>query len=448
MIPEKFKERMKQMLWDEYDEFIAALEDGDAVRALRVNNLKCSPEAFENMCSFEVTPLDAVEGAYRFTEEKVGGDPLHHAGAYYVQDPSAMMPVYAARSYIWPGMKVLDMCAAPGGKTSQLASLLHGEGVLVANEKVTSRARILQGNIERMGIRNAVVLNYGPEAVAQCYRNYFDFVLCDAPCSGEGMFRKYDNAGEEWSEENVLLCAARQKEILSYAAKTVAENGYLMYSTCTFSKEENEEVIRHFLSCHNDFEIVPVSESVKAVTVGGENMPEARRFYPHRCEGEGQFLCLLHRTDGQREEYSGKNNLLKLSKEEKKVCEAFLADTLGYVPDGLYLLRNTVVIADEELCAPDGAFSCGVSLGEVTKGRLVPHHHFFSAFGGEMKRKAEFSVEDANVEKYLRGEGVQAEVPNGWCAVVFGGVAVGGGKAVDGFVKNHYPKGLRLRDSQ
>lgn len=434
------------MLWDEYDEFIAALEDGEAVRALRVNNLKCTPEAFEENCSFKTEPLEAVDGAYRFYEEKVGGDPLHHAGAYYVQDPSAMMPVYAARSYIWPGMRVLDMCAAPGGKTSQLASLLHGEGVLVANEKVTSRARILQGNVERMGVKNAVVLNLGPEAIAENYRDYFDFVLCDAPCSGEGMFRKYDNAGDEWSEENVLLCAARQREILSCAAKAVAENGYLMYSTCTFAKEENEEVIRHFLSKHSDFEAVHVSEDVQAITVAGENLPEGRRFYPHRSAGEGQFLCLLHRIDGEKADYSAKNNLTKLSKEERKVCEAFLKDTLGYIPEGLYTLRGTVVLCDEELAAPDGTFSCGVSLGEVTKGRLVPHHHFFSAYGGEMLRRAELQVGDPRVEKYLRGEGIPCEIENGWCAVTVGGVSVGGGKAVDGFIKNHYPKGLRLRD--
>lgn len=445
MIPEKFKERMKRQLWDEYDEFIAALEDGEAVRALRVNELKCSDEKFETLCRFKTEKIGGIDDAYRFYEEKIGADPLHHAGAYYVQDPSAMIPVAAAHDIIWPGMKVLDMCAAPGGKTSQIAALLGGEGVLVSNEKVTSRARILQGNVERMGIRNAVVINCNPDAVAKNYRRYFDFVLCDAPCSGEGMFRKYENAADEWSEENVLMCAARQKEILHYASKCVAGGGYLMYSTCTFSEEENEKVVLNFLSEHENFRVVELPEEIKSITSDGICLPKARRFYPHRFPGEGQFLCLMKKSGDEKREASFEGNQKKMKKEDKKVCEDFLLDVLGYVPDGLAMLRENAVIADG-LSAPDGTFSCGVMLGEVTKGRIVPHHHFFSAYGGEMRRKVELATDDPRLAAYLRGEGFSADVKNGWCAVTVSGIAVGGGKAVDGYVKNHYPKGLRLRD--
>lgn len=445
MIPESFKNRMKEMLGDEYDEFIMALEKRDAVRSLRVNKLKCSSAHFEELCDFRIDPIDHIAFAYRFYEDKIGGNPLHHAGAFYVQDPSAMLPVAAAKKIIWPGMRVLDMCAAPGGKTTQLASLLLSEGCLVSNEKVTSRARILQGNIERMGIKNAVVINCSPDAVAKNYKKCFDFVLCDAPCSGEGMFRKYDNAADEWSEENVQLCAERQKEILHYAAKTVAGGGYLMYSTCTFSKEENEDVISEFLEDHSSFEIVPIDEDIKAVTSEGIGMPEARRFYPHKAEGEGQFLCLLRKKEGDKFDVSFDDNLKKLKKEDALVCEEFLVDTLGYVPAQIKLLRENAVIADD-LAAPDGTFSCGVTLGEVTKGRLIPHHHFFSAYGAEMLRRVDLALDDPRVVAYLRGEGIEAEVENGWCSVTVGGVAVGGGKAVNGYVKNHYPKGLRLRD--
>ncbi len=445
MIPEKFKIRMKEMLGEEYESFIAALEDGEAIRSLRVNNLKCTPEHFEELCSFKLEKIEHVNGAYRFFEEKIGGDPLHHAGAFYVQDPSAMLPVAAAKELIWPGMRVLDMCAAPGGKSTQLAALLLGEGFIVSNEKVTSRARILQGNMERMGVKNAVVINCNPDAVARNYKRCFDFVLCDAPCSGEGMFRKYDNAAEEWSEENVSLCAERQMEILHYAAKTVAGGGYLMYSTCTFSKEENEDVISEFLRDHSSFEIVPVSEEIKAITADGIDMPEARRFYPHKAAGEGQFLCLMRRAEGEKSDVSFKGNLKKLKKEDKAVCVEFLIDTLGFVPDKIRQLRENAVLVDG-LAAPDGTFSCGVTLGEVTKGRLVPHHHFFSAYGAEMLRRVELEPDDPRVSAYLRGEGFNADIENGWCAVTVGGVAAGGGKAVSGYVKNHYPKGLRLRD--
>lgn len=445
MIPEKFKIRMKEMLGEEYDAFIAALEKDEAVRSLRVNKIKCLAQHFEEICDFKIDPIEHIAFAYRFYEDKIGGNPLHHAGAFYVQDPSAMLPVAAAKGIIWPGMKVLDMCAAPGGKTTQLASLLLSEGCLVANEKVTSRARILQGNVERMGIKNAVVINCSPDVVAKNYKKCFDFVLCDAPCSGEGMFRKYENAAEEWSEENVQLCAERQKEILHYAAKTVAGGGYLMYSTCTFSKEENEDVISEFLEDHSSFEIVPIDEDVKAVTSEGIGMPDARRFYPHKADGEGQFLCLMRKKEGEKADISFDDNLRKLKKEEKTVCEEFLIDTLGFVPDDIRMLRDNAVIADG-LAAPDGTFSCGVTLGEVTKGRLVPHHHYFSAYGAEMLRKVDLEPNDPRLVAYLRGEGFNAEVENGWCAVTVCGIAIGGGKAVNGYVKNHYPKGLRLRD--
>ncbi len=445
MIPESFKNRMKEMLGDEYDEFIAALEKNEAVRSLRANKLKCSAQHFEEICNFKVDPIEHIAFAYRFYEDKIGGNALHHAGAFYVQDPSAMLPVAAGKRIIWPGMRVLDMCAAPGGKTTQLASLLLGEGCLVSNEKVTSRARILQGNIERMGIKNAVVTNCSPDIIAKNYKKYFDFVLCDAPCSGEGMFRKYDNAADEWSEENVLLCAERQKEILHYAAKTVAGGGYLMYSTCTFSKEENEDVISEFLEDHSSFEIVPIDEDVKAVTTEGIGMPEARRFYPHKADGEGQFLCLLRKKEGEKYDISFEDNLKKMKKEDKTVCEEFLMDTLGFVPDHIRFLRENAVLSND-LAAPDGTFSCGVTLGEVTKGRLVPHHHFFSAYGAEMLRRVELTLEDSRVAAYLKGEGIAADIENGWCAITVEGIAVGGGKAVNGYVKNHYPKGLRLRD--
>ncbi len=433
------------MLGEEYDAFIAALEKDEAVRSLRVNKIKCLAQHFEEICDFKIDPIEHIAFAYRFYEDKIGGNPLHHAGAFYVQDPSAMLPVAAAKGIIWPGMKVLDMCAAPGGKTTQLASLLLSEGCLVANEKVTSRARILQGNVERMGIKNAVVINCSPDVVAKNYKKCFDFVLCDAPCSGEGMFRKYENAAEEWSEENVQLCAERQKEILHYAAKTVAGGGYLMYSTCTFSKEENEDVISEFLEDHSSFEIVPIDEDVKAVTSEGIGMPEARRFYPHKADGEGQFLCLMRKKEGEKADISFDDNLRKLKKEEKSVCEEFLVDTLGFVPDDIRMLRDNAVIADG-LAAPDGTFSCGVTLGEVTKGRLIPHHHYFSAYGAEMLRKVDLQLNDPRLIAYLRGEGFNAEVENGWCAVTVCGIAIGGGKAVNGYVKNHYPKGLRLRD--
>ncbi len=442
VVPQKFKDRMKEMLGDDFDNFISALEENEAVRALRVNTLKTKISDFEACCDFRIDALDVTDGDYRFYEEKIGGHPLHHAGAFYVQDPSAMAPVAAASEIIWPGMKVLDMCAAPGGKTSQLASLLCGEGVLVSNEIVPARARILMGNVERMGVKNAVVTNLSPEDLALDYEEYFDFVLCDAPCSGEGMFRKYEVACEEWSEENVLLCAERQKDILENAAKTVGGGGYLMYSTCTFSKEENEDVISSFLEKHHEFQLVPVLESVVAVTAEAIGLGCARRFYPHINDGEGQFLALLKKEEGPAGDVSFKSKLKPLTKEDRAVCEDFLVECIGYVPSGLAMHKDNVVIADR-IDAPDGAFSCGVTLGEVVKGRVVPHHHFFSAYGKEFIHRVDLEMSDVRLSAYLRGEQIYYDIENGWCSVSVCGVPIGGGKAVDGFVKNHYPKGLR-----
>lgn len=450
MIPEAFLHRMCEQLGAQYPAFQRSMDDMP-VRALRLNPLKCAEHLA--ITDIQTKPLPFSGGGYIFSCDSIGRHPLHHAGAFYVQDPSAISTVSAAAHVLKAGMRVLDLCAAPGGKSTHLAGILGGTGMLVSNEISKERCRILRQNMERIGVRNAVITSMDSEKISEIFPYFFDFVLVDAPCSGEGMFRKYPEAVQEWSEENVAMCAARQKKILADAAKTVAGGGYLLYSTCTFSREENEQVLDWFLSENSDFAMIPVAADVVAVTAEGisdgtRDFSTARRFYPHLSDGEGQFLCLLQRQGDMRETAAFRDALRPLSKEEDKVVNTFFLDTFGFIPKHLAGLREDVILLSDgiEGC-PAGAFCCGVPVGKVTKGRLIPHHHLFSAYGGSFLRKVDLPAESPQCIAYLRGEGFSWEnaADNGWCAVQIDNIPCGGGKIVNGYVKNHYPKGLRMQ---
>lgn len=455
-LPEEFKNRMKALLGAEYESFLSSFENEKAIRALRVNTVKISTEEFSEKSDLSLKPLVFCDNGFIFDEEKVGGHPLHHAGAFYVQDPGAMCSVAAISHIVRSDMKVLDLCASPGGKSGQLLEMID-RGYLVSNEIDRKRCRILRGNLERMGAVRAVVTNTDSCDIADTFGGIFDLVVCDAPCSGEGMMRKYDEAVEEWSTENVLMCAERQREILDNAARCVAPDGYLLYSTCTFSLEENEMTVDSFLSRNVDFRIVPVKESVKAVTADGvdfdgceHEMKEARRFYPHITEGEGQFLCLMQR-DRDSEVYIPKASKKKskekpadaLSKEELQAVEKFFSENMGGERHSFTKHGDTVMMSDDLPCHRAQAVR-GVAVGTVIKGRLEPHHHLFSALGKSFVRRIELSSKDPRSAEYLSGEVIDTDVKNGWCAVLIDGCPAGGAKVVDGKVKNHYPKGLRL----
>lgn len=454
MIPERFYERAASLFSaDEYERFIKALE-APAVRALRANSIKIPAADFEGNSAFPLSPLNFC-GGYAFSEEKIGADPLHHAGAYYVQDPSAMCAVAAAEEYIKPDFAVLDMCAAPGGKSTQAASLLGENGWLVSNEIDFKRSRVLRQNTERMGHRRTVVTSAEPAKIAVDFPRCFDFVITDAPCSGEGMLRKYEEAASEWSEENVLMCARRQQEILDQAECCVAPDGYLMYSTCTFSLEENEMIVDAFLTCHREYSVVSVLDAVKKATSDGicfdgcrNDMSECRRFYPHISPGEGQFICIMKRdASGDRGTFAGKSAAVPLSWADAKIVSDFLHTVMSDGTDNIEItaLRDTVMISNGLPC-PDYALCCGVAAGQITKGRMEPHHHLFSAYGNNFKVCAELNSDE--IKAYLRGETVDRRdgwSENGWCAVTYLGCAVGGGKIVGNTLKNHYPKGLRIR---
>ena len=444
-LPEAFVTRMKGLLGEGYEAYEASFQ-APAVRSFRVNTNKISLEEFEKLDSFSSGKIPYVETGYYLDYDKIGNHPIHHAGMIYVQDPGAMAPAECLD--IQPDWRVLDLCAAPGGKSSQLRNKLGEEGILVSNEIIASRCRILTGNMERLGFRNTVTTCMAPAKLAKLFPKTFDLVMVDAPCSGEGMFRKDENAIDEWSLENVLHCAARQKDILESAAAAVKDGGHIIYATCTFSLEENEMVLDHFLTAHPDFELLPVREAVRSHTAEGisfagcrcENLHDARRFYPHKSRGEGQFMAVLHNKN----EASGCHTTPSRKMEKlDKVITDFLDDVLtDYDKTHVTVYNGNPVYFTPDMEIPKGAaFSCGVTIGEVRKNYIQPHHQFFMALGPKFRRKVELT--GADLERYLHGEEIGVDCPNGWAVVTTHGCSLGGVKVVNGRAKNHYPKGLR-----
>lgn len=457
-LPTEFLNRMKYML-DDFDEFLSAYEK-PTVRAIRLNKFKYTKQKLENTFGELLETIDAVDGGYIYLgDDKIGNHPLHHAGAFYVQEPGAMAVVACAP--IQSGMKILDLCASPGGKTTHAASELGDTGIVLSNEYVKSRCTTLLSNIERMGIKNSIVMNCDTSYFASSYVGVFDLVIADAPCSGEGMFRKSEDALEMWSLENVEMCAKRQQEILQNGAKCVKNGGYLLYSTCTFSPEENEMTVDKFLRSHPDFKLVRVPKAIEAISRDGvrfkgvecENIEFARRFYPHVFPCEGQFAALMQKCGGDDTQYIEKRNLfderssdnVKITPADKKVIDAFLKSTLADLDLDYIMRKDGVYILSKELSLlKNNVFSCGVKLGELQKGQIRPHHRFFMAYGAKFLQKIELELSDPRVEKYLRGEEISAPKElRGYCAVLCDGAVLGGAKVSNGIAKNHYPKGLR-----
>lgn len=447
-LPVDFVNRMKTLLGDEYAEYEHAANE-QPVRAFRVNTDKISIQTFEKINPFGSEKIPYVDNGYYLDFDKVGNHPFHHAGLIYVQEPAAMAPAECID--IAPDSYILDMCAAPGGKSTQLKNKLGENGILVSNEIIPSRCKILTGNIERLGLKNCVTTCMDTSRLAATFPDTFDVIMVDAPCSGEGMFRKDDVAIQEWSQENVDKCAYRQAEILENAVKCLKSGGTIIYATCTFSLEENEMTVDNFLKAHPDFEIAPVADRVQAATCDGikfdgcacENIHFARRFYPHKTKGEGQFMAVLrHKGEKDFSRYTAKKQNVKID----PVLLQFLDDTLEtYNKDEITLYGDTPVFYSGDIEIKKGtAFMCGVTIGEIKKNYVLPHHQLFMAYGKDFKRKIDLSSDHQDVVKYLHGEELKVDCPNGWAVVTVCGAALGGAKVSNGVAKNHYPKGLRI----
>lgn len=475
-LPIEFEKKMKAFLGNEWDDFLYSY-DNNRFQALRFNTLKVqSPE--ERMRILKTLKISSekkvswANEAYYFDENvRPGKHPYHEMGLYYIQEPSAMSA--AALLAPKPGMRVLDLCAAPGGKSTQLATYLGDSGLLVSNEINTQRSRILSQNIERMGIKNAIVTNEDSFVLASHFPGFFNAIQVDAPCSGEGMFRKLPEAIEQWSMENVAICAARQKEILDNAAVMLKPGGVIVYSTCTFSKEENEDVIEYFLERHPDF-----------------TLEEMERFWPHKVDGEGHFVAKLVRRGGvnelgadydvcedscnkvedtglkaDRKTKKNKNSKNRknetkpaLTKENMKLLTEFLDETIS--EDMAAWIKNSrlVMFGEQLYRLPDMEVDikglkvqrAGLHIGEFKKQRFEPSHSLALALKlSEAKNVVKLTWDDPQTTGFFNGQSVMlsdeqtAECKKGWALVCVDGYTAGWGKVNGTQVKNHYPKGLR-----
>jgi len=429
MLPEAFLKRMEHQLGEEYPAFLASLERPRAV-ALRFNPLK--GEAPQLDFVQQPVPWEPM-GYYYDPQARPGLHPYHEAGVYYLQEASAMAPVTLLDPQ--PGEWVCDLCAAPGGKTTQIAGRMAGEGFLLCNEINPKRARILSRNIERMGVGNALVTNEHPEKLSQRLAGSFDKVLIDAPCSGEGMFRKEGAAVTDWSQETVEMCARRQQEILNSGARLVRPGGRLVYSTCTFAPEENEQAIAAFLETHPDFTM----ETADApwFTPAGVG---AFRLLPHKLLGEGHFAAVLRREGNAEREEPAAVQGQKLPKEWMDFSKDLgirlpagqaisFGQSLYWAPEGMPEIKGFKVERP------------GLELGVAKKGRFEPAHALALWLRG-CARVQDFASDSPEITAYMHGEVVPTK-EKGWCLVTVDGYSIGWGKGAENVLKNHYPKGLR-----
>ena len=456
MSTEYFEHRERALLGERYDALYAAPSES-AARGVTVSALRTTPEQFAAKADFslEASPFCKAAFVVHQPDFKPGRHPYHHAGVFYSQEPSASSaaPLLGVR----PGMRVLDLCAAPGGKSSQLAAALQGRGVLVSNEYVAARAEILKSNLERMGVSNAVVLNETPARIAEALPEFFDRVLVDAPCSGEGMFRKDKKMVKAWEEHGPSFFSKIQKSIITQAAQMLRPGGMLLYSTCTFSPEENEQTIEYLLQEYPEFQICEM-EGYEGFVNGMPQVTESRneelkktvRIFPHRMKGEGHFLALLQKGEAHPALPSGTD-----TGKPKKLPEEFTSFLSHvhreFLPSRMELRGDKVYYMPADLPSIRGIrfLRTGLLLGELKKNRFEPSQAFaMNLKMEEYDQILNLPVSDERVIKYLKGDTLDVEdlvslKEKGWYLVCVDGYPLGFGKLINQMLKNKYLPGWR-----
>lgn len=445
-LPDKFCERMQELLGDEYEAFLTSYET-NVNRGIRINTNKVfNKEDFLSKIGDAEQVLWCETGYYIPDNGLSGNHPYHAGGAFYFQEPSAM--AVAEGLPLTENCKVLDLCAAPGGKTTHIAARMKNKGLLISNEIIPKRAAVLAENAERMGLTNTIVLNETPEHLAERFKGYFDFIIVDAPCSGEGMFRKEPQAVTEWGEAHTLSCAMRQKNILDDAYRMLKKGGYIMYSTCTFSYDENEKVVEYMIEKYNTELCKP--ENLEALSCGiGSGMENCRRVFPHKQKGEGHFMALLRRTEENtraeapvakkdKKSESALAEAVKMYREfEKGALNIKCEGEFVLFGDNLYLMPEKINVDKLKV------LRCGLHLGVVKRNRFEPAHALSHAFELEAyKNKAAYPCKSDEIKKYMHGETISGD-EKGWCVVAADEIVIGWGKGSGGIIKNHYPKALR-----
>ncbi len=456
-LPENFTIRMEQMLGPEYEDFIASYEEPRNY-GIRINTLKLSTEEFLKISPFKLKPVPwAHEGFYIGEEDRPAKHPYYHAGLYYIQEPSAMTTISVLQPK--PGDRVLDLCAAPGGKSTQIAARLANKGVLVTNDVNSQRIIALVRNLEMMGAKNYVILNELPGKIAAHFPNYFDKIVIDAPCSGEGMFRKDPFAVKSWGEFSVEKCVSMQKSILKHISSMLRPGGYVVYSTCTFAPEENEERISELLKKHPELELAdiipyPGFENGKPEWGGGlQELRKTVRLWPHKLQGEGHFVALLRKRDG--EDCELKEYVPPTPSPEAVVdfCN-FVKDTLHLSPDsffeqGLFQSYSRLYVSPQGLPSLNGlkVIRPGWYLGELKKNRFKPVTTMALALKKkDAARVLDFSSKSDEVIRYLKGETLSISGERGWNLVCVDGYPLGWAKQLQDMLNNYYPSGWRWLD--
>jgi len=434
---ELFLERMKGYLGNDlYNEYLKCLEESP-YRSIRLNNIDFNTFVNNTKMPLEKIPYD-MDGYYLLDDLKYGTSIYHHAGGFYFQEPSAMLPV---NIFNFKGNEnVLDLCASPGGKSSQILRRIPN-GVLVSNEIDKKRSDILFSNLERLGFKNAIITNNDSHKLASVFKGFFDVILIDAPCSGEGMMRKEIEAREGWSLDNIKLCHNRDIEIIDEANKMLKKGGHLIYSTCTFAREEDEDIVEYIKSL--GYHTIEASQAIKDATYPGF-IKDTYRFYPMK-KGEGQFVALLEKdSDGE------SIKLKKLSNNKDKdlnVVLKFIKDNLDLDIDSKSIVkygnRYYLQALNYDLSKLN-IKNYGVELGEVLNNRFIPYHHMFKALFKYFKNKVVLDYNDQRINHYLKGEEIVVEnTNNGFGVLICDNLPIGGFKATNNHLKNHYPKGLR-----
>lgn len=437
-----FLNRMKQLLGDEYNAYLDTLEQ-KPYRALRVNTLKSSLEELETLLPFPLKKTPFCEQSCYIPDEvnSLGNHPAHLAGLFYIQEPSASSAVEALDVQI--GDWVLDLCAAPGGKSSQIAAKLQHSGFLLSNEIDKKRAAILMSNLERLGVGEYMITSASPDKLCAMLKGTFDKILVDAPCSGEGMFKKTDKAMEDWSEEHVLACANRQKLILDSAYPCLKENGILVYSTCTYAPEENEMVIASFLKQHPDMELVAIDLPFGRDGMAGMGIDEryVKRIFP-MDGGEGHFIAKLQKKGAQEASRLYYQMDKKLCKEAMQFLDQQLDDTQFHtmmIQDHIYLRKQPFLDLKQI-----HVLRQGICMGTLVKQRIEPHQHFYVSAQLQDHLRHTYAMNDDETLRFLQGNIIEQKVEKGYYAMMWNHHPLGFGKSDASTIKNKYPKGLRL----
>lgn len=443
-MPESFLVTMNQLLSkEEYKKLLQSYKEIPK-KSIRLQTDKIDSKTWEVISPFEIKKIEPLDASYYIQEEKIGNHPYHHAGLFYSQEPSAMLPptlIPYKNSF-----RILDLCASPGGKTLTLANQVPN-GFVLANEINYNRAKKLLSNVERLGLKNVVVSSMSSESLKQIYQEYFDVILIDAPCSGEGMFRKDEKARKEWSIAKIEEMASIGEKLLEDAAFMLKKDGHLIYSTCTFNLQENEQQIVKFLKKHF-FQIVEIDSKYDTITRPGMILEKqfqtqkAKRCYPYLF-GEGQFMIVLKKKE-KHEEKKIENHLQSLDRKEKMIIDEFVQTNLINQNYVMKKYQNNIVVVPHEIEIPKMTLlSCFVKMGEIKNNRFIPHHQFVKAYGIDFKNQCHLELNDHKLVSYLKGEEIEADVLDGYGVVSVNSYPLGLFKAKNGHLKNHYPKGLR-----